>query len=162
MLKIFDLRNILNHTWFLEDKPSCKATKHLKNKLNFRIYQRTNETFLVSKSFIWWREPIDNTLLKILFSFEILLLFLCLAYKTLVSLKFQVKKSRKNHKNISTFRLFTHVIGFSGGSNCVNSNFEVWTDWIIQQETYKQNKNHMQCSESKSLSKDIQHLKYWF
>ena len=95
MLKFFDLRNILNHTWFLENNPSCKATKHLKNKLNLRIYQRTEENFFVSKSFIWRWEAIDNTWLTKLFSFEIVLLFLCLAYKTLVSLKFQVKKSVK-------------------------------------------------------------------
>ena len=146
----------------LEAKTSSKGIVNFKIWYKLPIYQRMNETFFVTKSFIWRWEAIDNTRLTILFSFEIVLLFLCLAYKTLVSLKFQVKKSRKNHKNISTFRLFTDVIGFSAGSNCVNSNFEVWTDWIIQQETYKQNKNHMQYSESKSLSKDIQHLKYWF
>ena len=162
MLKLLTLWQIISHNGSLDDKLIKEDIQRLKFWVNLRIYQRMNETFFVTKSFIWRWEAIDNTRLTILFSFEIVLLFLCLAYKTLVSLKFQVKKSRKNHKNISTFRLFTHVIGFSAGSNCVNSNFEVWTDWIIQQETYKQNKNHMQCSESKSLSKDIQHLKYWF
>ena len=66
VLKNFYLRNIFNHTWFLKARSSSKATEHPKNDLKCLIYQRTNETFFVSKSFFWRRRRHDNSVASLL------------------------------------------------------------------------------------------------
>ena len=78
-----------------------------------------NEIFSVSKSFFWRRRHHDNnvaSLLKLHSCFLQSSQISLFSLTALVSLKFN---KSKNHKNISTFHLFTHV---HAGANCVNQN----------------------------------------
>ena len=105
MLKLLTLWGITSHNGSLDDKLIHNDIELLKFWVNLRIYQRMNETFSDSNSFIWQLlSPYNNNKTKF-FPFEIAQLFLqsCFFGQSQVSLKFKVK----NHKNISTFRLFT-------------------------------------------------------
>ena len=103
ILKTYVLWNISYHTWFLGTKPPYKAIGHLRNDLQFVIYQRRNETFFVIKSFIWRRGSHDN---KVLFSFEnrnwaaVASDFCCSGQSKEI-----LNSMSKNIENIFTFRL---------------------------------------------------------
>ena len=53
MLKLLTLWRITSHNGSLEDKSIHEDIEHLKNWINLRIYQRRNETFYGSLSFLW-------------------------------------------------------------------------------------------------------------
>ena len=103
----------------LDEESSPECIELLIFDVAWQIYLRMNETFSVSKSFFWRRRHHDNnvaSLLKLHSCFLQSSQISLFSLTALVSLKFN---KSKNHKNISTFHLFTHV---HAGANCVNQN----------------------------------------
>ena len=122
-------------THILDEIDSREHYEHSKSWVNLRIYQRMNETFLVSKSTFWRRKSNDNNVGSFFKLSSCPAKFLCLAQSSSGQSQFQVILIQKLSKIFSLFvclrTLSVYLCGFE------LSQLQLWNDWSFDYRWFR-------------------------